>query len=531
MDIKSRTPISDILSDDKNRHILDSTDKIIRWINFQFEEQEIKHEKEPEIPFHRYIDLSNCIICTQKTTDGNPILTNLFELAGEIDCVANTYVDYPHKTSFHQEVLEEIICHNSIIYGAFFHCTKFHKRIYFLNTIINGGNFSRCEFLGDVFIHKCHLTFGSFDGSIFHKSAYFSQSEFNHFQINFHGCVFMDDINLNNVKFVDILNTELLTHSKIDFSNSTFHKNISLNNVELPTHCWFEECNFNQAIILQDITSKYVISFFGSVVQDRFSLTVTKDGCKNAIKELRIDHLKIFGRFDIEDCQIELLRANFANLQDKGILRLFRNTISICDMDSICNRGIIIIEENNLSNIILDSAINVGIIELENTDIGVENIKSRKTARILKDSAYKSNNIIDGLKYRALELDIHMSEKSLPLYDKVILYLNKYSNNYDRNFIYGVLFTMGSAVIFFWIINYLGTNYQIFELNFRFDFKGFGQIWKSYLDILNVLNFRDKLNGVELNAFGETMFLLAKIVIAYGMYQTIAAFRKYRKNI
>lgn len=55
MNIQSRTPVDDILLDDNDRHILDSTDKIIRWINYQYEEQEIKHEENIDIPYRRYI--------------------------------------------------------------------------------------------------------------------------------------------------------------------------------------------------------------------------------------------------------------------------------------------------------------------------------------------------------------------------------------------------------------------------------------------------------------------------------------------
>lgn len=533
MNIQSRTPVDDILSDDNDRRILDSTDKIIRWINYQYEEQEIKHEENTDIPYRRYIDLSNCIICT-RTTDGKPALTNLCDLAGKIECVVNTYNDYPHKTRFHQEVLEEIICHNSVIHGAFFHCTKFHQQVYILNTVINNGDFSRCEFLEYTFIQDCQLSFGSFEGSIFHKAVSFSKSEFDHFQIIFRNCIFKDDTSFHSIKIKgEGVSKELLPHCYIDFSHSTFLKNFSLLNVELPTHCWFDDCIFEQTVILRDITSQHIISFANALVKKQILIFVSEKDRKNQIEDLIISHLNISGRVDIEDSQINVLRANFTNLQDKGILRIFRSTILNCDMDSLCNRGILDFEDNKISNITLASAINLGVIELENTEINTSNISNRKTARLLKDSAYKSNNNIDGLKYRALELDIYQSkEAQLPWYsnDKVILFLNKISNNYDRNFWWGVGWTFASAIIAFWGINYFGTTHQIFELNYKFDFTEFGEIWKKYLDVLNVLNFRERLNGVELNAVGETIFLVSKVFIAYFMYQTIAAFRKYRKN-
>ena len=529
MSIESRTPIDDIVVNDSGLRVLDSADKIVRWIEYQYEEQEINHILNPEIPFHRYIELSSCVIST-RSYDGKPSLMNLCDIAGKIECVIKTSKDYPHKTPFHQEVLEEIRCNDSILYGAFFHCTKFHQGISFSNTIINGGDFSRCEFLDYAFFQKCKLAFGSFESSIFHKGVYFSESEFDHFQVIFRGCIFRDDANFKNIKINEISDITLLSHSRIDFSRSTFSKGFNFIDIDIPTHCWFEECIFEQVAILRDIISRFTISFAGATIKNRILISASKEDCKNQIEKLIISHLDITGRFDIENSNINIFRANFTNLQDKSILRLFHNNISNCDMDSICNRGIIMFEEDNLSNIILDSAINVGIIELENTKIDAHNITSRKTARILKDSAYKSNNIIDGLKYKALELEIHKSEKTILWYDKFILFLNKFSNGYDLNFIKGICFTIGTAVLFFWAINYWGTANPIFELNYHFDFTGFGEVWKKYLDVLNVLNFRDKLNGIELNAFGETMFLLSKIFIAYGMYQTVSAFRKFIKN-
>ena len=46
----------------ENKYILDSPDKIIRWIKHKFKEQVSKQNE--FIPNFEYIDLSNCIINT-----------------------------------------------------------------------------------------------------------------------------------------------------------------------------------------------------------------------------------------------------------------------------------------------------------------------------------------------------------------------------------------------------------------------------------------------------------------------------------
>lgn len=527
-----RTNVQDIEVDENGRHILNTPDKIVRWIIYQFEEQAIISSRDTEMPPYHYIDLSNCVVSTIEFDD-KPASMNLCEVAGKIECIINTSNKCPNCTPFHQEVLEEFHCNNSIFYASFFHCTKFHKTVKFSKTIIHGGgDWSHCEFMGDFFMQECEIEFGNFGNSIFHGIVSFSKTYFNYFQIIFYKCLFKDKARFNNVTFRNIEDWKELTYSYIKFSESTFESDFEMHNVTLPTHCWFETCVFKQIASLYNIQTAYTLSFWGTIIGNELIISSNKKEKKyqNIINKVIISHVNILGRLDFENNNIQSLNAHFSNIQSNGILRLFSNEITLCDMNSIFNRGVIFLEENKVSSITLENAVNLGVIDLENTDITTRNITNRKTARILKDSAYKSNNVIDALKYRAIELDIHKKEKDTKWYDKVALGLNKWSNWHNMNFVLGIGFTMGSAAFFYWLINYWGTSEQIFELTWQFSPKDFGDIWKKYLDVLNVLNFRDKLNGIELNAFGETLFFVSKIFVAYGVYQTIAAFRKYGKG-
>lgn len=525
-----RTNVQDIEVDKNGRHILNTPDKIVRWIIYQFEEQAIISSSDPEIPPYHYIDLSNCVVSTTDV-DAKPALMNLCEIAGKIEYIINTSNKCPDCTPFHQEVLEEFHCNNSILCASFFHCTKFHKNVVFSKTVIHGGDWGNCEFMGNFYMQECKLKFGNFGSSIFHGTVSFSKSCFDYFQIKFQKCLFKDDVRFNAVTFKNIDNN-VLSHSYIDFSKSIFESDFEVHNVIFPTHCWFESCIFKQRVSLYNIYTPYTISFFGATIDNELIISNNekeKDS-HNVINKIIISHINILGRLDFENNNIQDLEAHFSNIQNNGILRLFNNEIILCDMNSICNRGIVFFEGNKISGITLENAVNLGVVELENTDITTKNITNRKTARILKDSAYKSNNVIDALKYRAIELDIHKKEKDTKWYDKVALWLNKWSNMHNMNFAWAIGVTMGIAAVFFWAINYWGTSEQIFELNWQFNFTGYGNIWEKYLDVLNVLNFRDKLNGIELNAIGETLFFVSKIFVAYGVYQTIAAFRKYGKG-
>ncbi len=86
---------------------------------------------------------------------------------------------------------------------------------------------------------------------------------------------------------------------------------------------------------------------------------------------------------------------------------------------------------------------------------------------------------------------------------------------------------------FFWVINFLGieNNYpRFFVLDLKtFHFEGIGEIWKRFLNMFYLIDFKEKFQGTELNAIGETVFFASKIFISYGIYQTIVAFRKFSK--
>ncbi len=115
---------------------------------------------------------------------------------------------------------------------------------------------------------------------------------------------------------------------------------------------------------------------------------------------------------------------------------------------------------------------------------------------------------------------IHLSEY-------VLLCLNTVSNKNGLSWKRGIIFTMITAMIFFFMINYWGieSDGRMFYIDWRFN--NFGEVWKNYLSLINLINFNDKFDGFRLNDCGETLFFMSKLFVGYGIYQTISAFRKY----
>lgn len=109
----------------------------------------------------------------------------------------------------------------------------------------------------------------------------------------------------------------------------------------------------------------------------------------------------------------------------------------------------------------------------------------------------------------------------------LLLWLNKYSNNYNRSWFRGILFTTIIALVSYFVLNYCGMKQQYFVIDWHF--KGFGDVFVGYLSLLDIFNLIGDKPEFALTPLGKLLMFLSKIMIAYGEWQTIYAFYKYRK--
>lgn len=109
----------------------------------------------------------------------------------------------------------------------------------------------------------------------------------------------------------------------------------------------------------------------------------------------------------------------------------------------------------------------------------------------------------------------------------LLLWLNKYSNNYNRSWFRGICFTCAVALLSYFVLNYWGMQQQFFVIDFRFN--GFGEVLVGFFSLLDVFNLIGDKPAFELTNLGKILMFLSKILIAYGEWQTIYAFYKYKK--
>lgn len=192
------------------------------------------------------------------------------------------------------------------------------------------------------------------------------------------------------------------------------------------------------------------------------------------------------------------------------------------------NRGLICLidNQNNINEISLNNAINKGYIEIENTTI--PNIIDRQTARLLKDSALKSNNHIDAVAYKRLEAKAYQKERDIKWHECLLFRLNGISNKHGTSWIRALWVTLSFTTLFCFLILRLGQE-PISDNANTYNNLSFELFFKTFFGLLNIVNIESNLKDVDLSTLGELLLYISKVFIAYGYYQFISAFRKYGK--
>ena len=156
---------------------------------------------------------------------------------------------------------------------------------------------------------------------------------------------------------------------------------------------------------------------------------------------------------------------------------------------------------------------------------------------VLKNQALQSNDRIKALDYRKLEMDAYTRElfsKPKKCQEKTILILNKISNNHGLSWTRGLGFTLGIVLVFYYL-------YYIAENNFHLCFNhiSYNNFKEFIINALQFLWLPEGINDLPKELKGSKnwysfiimilSFFIGKILIAYGIYQTVAAFRKHGK--
>ncbi|UOE47418.1 hypothetical protein MTO98_23715 [Mucilaginibacter sp. SMC90] len=222
--------------------------------------------------------------------------------------------------------------------------------------------------------------------------------------------------------------------------------------------------------------------------------------------------------------KLSLLAATVSANSIVGIFRLNESAQLAGELllKDMLIKGLLDIRYVNVRNLQMQGAVVPGNVQEDGSVTGA--VKDRGTARLLKNEAKKINNQIGGLSYYRKEVQAHARELRWRNWeDRLLLLLNQISNNYGTSWSRGVLFTLLSGLLCFTAFWLCAENSLVSQQPANF--------WATYINFIwlpsglqGLLDTTGRLHG---GIAGVCFFLLGKVLIAYGIYQTIAAFRKY----
>lgn len=146
------------------------------------------------------------------------------------------------------------------------------------------------------------------------------------------------------------------------------------------------------------------------------------------------------------------------------------------------------------------------------------------TLRIIKQEFQRTENKIDFNRFRNYELAAHYKELKWKdnIIDKFILFATKWSTNFG-SWMWALCFTIISG--FFWYcILYFHEFYVVLNFNNNQSFITGAFRFFLVTDFFSPFLDRQYLN----NGYSWTIFFIGKIFIAFGIYEMIQAFRKFK---
>lgn len=322
----------------------------------------------------------------------------------------------------------------------------------------------------------------------------FPLTTFAHIKFNkdifLHGTVFLGELNF----YLNHFNC-----NKIDFTQVTLENGV-----------WFQPNT-----VIKELSCD--LSF--STIQNHLTFNTTISNIcfyKSKFFNAEIDLVEKINKLNLSECLID----------ESSKLTLRNNVISSLSLENSTIKGKLNFL-SEISSLNADKTIIQGFLFISNGS-NIKNVENRYTARLLKNECIKNNDIITSNHFRRLEMNKYQEElkkmkSSIPNYpsDRCILILNNISNQHGQNFIRGILFTILVAIGGFFLFSLLSS-----QIELTINFSSIGEYWKNTLQYLWVPD-TSALKESNIGFWSTLVYIIGKIGITYGIYQTIAAFRKY----
>lgn len=472
------------------------------------------------------------------------IFTNMHEITEISDFLSLLESSEIEHNNFHfnfQEFPVTVNLAKITIKNTFKNCKFEGKRIEFLDLRIHNANhehiinFDCCEILSEIYFKDCflqELNFNNCTKTI--KNVFITPTEILYLKICGNQNSEILDINFT------INDTKIIKNFYCDFINSSGSFNFirvdtdyfSFNNNSIK-RLNIEQSKFNKTFNLA--LCKLEDSYIKKNVISKGTFTKTDFGsyCKFLENEFHgiVDFTKVK---NLEKSKVEFKKCNFLGMTNFNESKLNHIEITDCkflDMSSFqdCNFFSCKIDRNIFEkNAFFD---NVKIEKINSCNI--------RTIRNIKQQLNRTDNVIDYDKFKIYELNSYRSElkkdikvekkiskKISIIIDYTILFIGNFYSLNGRNWLRAIIVTLLSALLFYTFL-FLSENFQL-----ELDSTQYNQFLTGYFRYLLVTDYYNPLikkrEYLE-NYYSWIPFLLGKIFIAIGIYETIISFRKFKK--
>lgn len=428
------------------------------------------------------------------------------------------------------------------------------KKIYFTN----------CQF-------KRHVDFAS---AIFEDELYFADCKFEgnlklcssvcKGMVDIQRCGFGGNLNLSSAKLAGSFNLSSSVMQDLTAKRTTFDKTATFRGVDISRIVIISKAIFQGFTEFSHVKFSYVDSGRNDLGKNRIAFDQTEFknntdfggaffGCLVSFKGCRFFHDVYFGpaRTDIASSNRETIFKGIACFN--GAIFMGKSYFLVGFTDSADFSDIVVTgqlflylnaaKQLNFKNAAVGDNFNFSPHVDENL------LLDRETVQKFKHVSIQQHNTISAMRYKAREMELYKQElqKDMKAYllhifrprsssdtrtsdilfksgEWILLTLNRISNSYGLSWMRGICFTIASWFIFFTltIIAEGGPMNQI--------------IWfldscrlEQSLDYFWLFSLTNGLPDGPLTIQILLPFLLGKIFIGYGIYQTISAFRKHGK--
>ena len=269
---------------------------------------------------------------------------------------------------------------------------------------------------------------------------------------------------------------------------------------------------------------------FNSCVLDGIITSVKEEnGQKNNIKEVVFHGCELKGQYHIENSDIEKFTFSFSNVGKSGRMRLSQCKIEELVAGCSTISGQMDLTENEISEICLEDTCIQGFLNFQSNTI--RKYTDRQTLCLLKNEARKVNDDVAATRLYAKEMRLLLADKSISLWDKVSLWLSRLFSGFGENWVQAFFVTFGLSVVLTLAMLGIGSSKYGFDLTEEFiGIKSFISILLDSINVFSIPLFRDTIEVYGLDVGGQILYFVIKLVVAYGTYQFVVAFRKYGRR-